>query len=114
MGRSVQQALPAMEVQRVDRRERTVRKLDRLDDVTLRTAKARMGACVREAIGPRAFKEFGDESFVGKVCTGEKVPDYLARIVDDDRARRRLGLALLDDATVTVSLPPLPKKETKS
>lgn len=111
---SVQQPLPAMEVRTVDRPERAVRNLDRLADVPMKTAKARVGACVREAIGPRALKEYGDASLVGKVCSGEKVPEYLARIYQDPPARRRLGMALLtseDAVTVTVTLPPL--KEAK-
>jgi hypothetical protein len=113
---SVQQPLPAMEVEKFDRAERgarEVKKLDRLNDLPLKTAKARMGACLREAIGTRPLKAYGGEALVSRVCNGD-VPEYLARIYQDAPARRRLGLVLLnseDAVTVTVTLPPL--KETK-
>lgn len=99
MSRSLTQPLPPMEVQRVDGgrtpSERTVQQMDRLSDVRLQALKAKVGAAVKVAIGPRAHKEFGDPSLIGKVCSGEKVPDYLARIYQDCEARRRLARALI-------------------
>lgn len=65
-------------------------KLDRL-----RMAKAKVGAAVKQAIGDQPLKAFGDEGLVSKLTTGEKVPDYLARICEDDGSRKRFALALL-------------------
>lgn len=109
MPRTVQQRLPGVEDNRVVRgREASAPRdnnVDRLSAVTMRTAKASMGAAVKDAIGDGALKEFGDKGKLSKVISGEKVPEYLARIYQDVPARRRLGLALLkDDPQVRVRL----------
>jgi hypothetical protein len=101
MPRSLQQSLPPMEVNRVDeaREDRTtvVNKVERLlPDVQLAMAKAKVGACVKKAIGPRALKEFGDKGQMSNVVSGEKVPEYLARIYQDEAARRRFARALVE------------------
>ena len=74
----------------------------RLEDVPLRQAKARIGEAVKKATEGRALKEFGPKSLLSEVCSGEKVPDYLARIYQDKPARRRYALALLEDDTDVV------------
>lgn len=102
MSRSFQRPLPPMEVDRVHREpeapQEPVNKVHRLlDGVPLEMAKARIGGAVRQAIGDRALKEFGHKGLMHAVCSGEKVPDYLARIAQDDEARRRFAMALLED-----------------
>lgn len=83
--------------------DRVVNRVDHLHELPLHMAKAKLGACVREAIGPRALKEFGDKGLMGNVISGEKAPEYMARIYQDPAARRRLALALLkDDPAVKV------------
>lgn len=91
-----------MEVNRVhdddSRAEPVVNKVHPLPpDMPLHMAKARMGAAVKKAIEGRAQKEFGSKSLISEVCSGEKVPDYLARIYADKRCRRRLARALVAD-----------------
>lgn len=73
--------------------------VNKVHGVPLRMAKARVGAAVTKAIEGRAQKEFGSKSLISEVCSGEKVPEYLARIVDDKSTRRKLALALLEDDT---------------
>lgn len=104
-----------MEVNRVHGdelpRESVVNKVHRLPDVIpLDMAKARVGGAVRKAIAGQPLKTFGHKALVHGVCTGEKVPDYLGRIYQDKDARRRFGLALLEDdtdviVTTTVTFP---------
>jgi hypothetical protein len=66
-----------------------------LHQIKFRSAKAGMGAAVEAAIGDNPLKAYGHEGLLSGVCSGEKVPEYLARIYDDPAARRRLALALL-------------------
>lgn len=105
---SVARADDYAEVNRVDgaREDRSslVNKVDRLP------AKVRAGAALKAAIGDDPLKKYGDKGLLANVTSGEKVPDYLARIVADKPARRRLALALLEDdsdviVTTTVSIP---------
>lgn len=104
MGRMVPHALPIEEVNSVDDGDLVaVNKVDRLVDVPLAMAKAHFGAAVKAAIADAPMKAYGDKGLLSGVTSGEKVPDYLARICQDDNARRRLALALLrDDAGVRV------------
>jgi len=117
MPRSVQQPLPPMEVNRVDRpserRADVVNKVDRLQ-IPLEMAKARMGAAVEHAIGDAPLKEYGDKGLMSKVVTGEKVPDYLARIAQDKAARRRFALKLLEDDTDVVITKTITIQEKKA
>ena len=69
----------------------------KLPHVPLVMAKAKVGAAIEQAIGDLPDKHFGHEGLVSALKTGEKVPDYLARIYQDRGARRRLALALLED-----------------
>lgn len=107
---SIQRSLPPMEVNRVDRPQShdsgVVNKVDRLPEraVDMARAKARVGHAVEEAIGNLPLKEFGDKGLMSKVTTGEKVPDYLARIYANRSARRRFARALVaDDSGVVVT-----------
>jgi len=72
-----------------------VNKVHRLPDKALAMAKMEVGGMVRKAIEGTSLKTYGPKSLISEVCSGEKVPEYLARIIQDSRARRRLGLALL-------------------
>lgn len=96
MTRIVDRSAVSVEVKRLhdvsDARDEAVKKLH---DVPFRQAKADVGAAIRVAIGDRPLKEYGHESLISEVCSGAKVPEYLARICDDVQARRRLGIALL-------------------
>lgn len=83
-----------------DARAEAVKKLHR---VPLEMAKAAVGAAIDVAIGDAPAKEYGHEGLISSVKSGEKVPEYLARIYADPVARRRLAFALLkDDEAVTV------------
>lgn len=109
MGRSVQQPLPPMEVKPSHRPNGRSEEPSPLA-VRLKMAKAKVGAAFERAIGDRPLKEFGHEGLVSAVCSGEKVPDYLARVAEDKQARRRFALALLEDdtdviVTTTITIP---------
>lgn len=60
-------------------------------------AKASIGAAIKTAIEGRPVKEYGHEGLMNEICSGEKVPAYMARICQDPTTRRRFALALLDD-----------------
>lgn len=110
--RTVASASAGVEVNEV---ERAVNKVDRLADIPLSMAKARMGEAVSQAIGTRALKEFGDKGLVSHVTSGEKVPEWLARIYQDPETRRRYALALLEDcADVEVETTVRMKKRANS
>lgn len=94
-------ALVPVKDDRVDRVGRphsdVVNKVDRLP------SKVKAGAALKAAIGNDPLKKYGDKGMLANVTSGEKVPDYFARIVDDKHAKRRLALALLsDDSDVIV------------
>lgn len=76
--------------------EGTDNKVDRLQAVPLDMAKAKVGAAMKRAMDGRALKEFGEKSFISNVHSGEKVPEYFARVYMDPVARRRFALALLE------------------
>lgn len=110
--------LDSLEVNRVDGGDHdgacVVNKVDRLPKRAVDMAKARMGAAVEQAIGDAPLKAYGDKGLMSKVLSGEKVPDYLARIVQDKGARRRFALALLEDdsdviVTTTITIPQIKK-----
>jgi hypothetical protein len=67
-----------------------------MPEIPLEMAKARVGKAVKHAIGDDPLKVYGDDSMMAKVITGEKVPDYLARIVNRPEALRRYALSLLE------------------
>ena len=90
--------LPPAEVKPLHREsERRSEVVKELHHVPMVQAKAGMGAAVKQAIGDEPMKAYGHEGMVSAVCSGEKVPDYLARIYADERARTRFALALLED-----------------
>jgi hypothetical protein len=82
---------------RIEEDNRVDRLVNKVDYGKRPMAKAAMGAAIKHAIGDQPLKEFGDKGLVSNVCSGEKVPDYLARIYQDAGARRRFALALLED-----------------
>lgn len=103
MSSSLNRTLGTLEVKSLhsdeERRSDAVKKLHR---VPLEMAKAAVGAAIDVAIGDAPAKEYGHEGLISSVKSGEKVPEYLARIYQDPGARRRLAFALLkDDAAVT-------------
>lgn len=106
MGRIVQQSLLGEEDNRVEPApQRGLNKVERMEAVDIRMAKAGFGAAIGEAIGDRPDKAYGDKSRISNVKAGHGVAEYLARIYADRRARRRLALALLrDDVGVRVRL----------
>lgn len=94
-----------MEVQRLHRPEREsesaearVKKLHRLPEKSLQQAKAHFGEAVKVAIGHQPRRLFGSETLISGVVSGEKVPDYIGRICQDDDTRRRLGRELIRGA----------------
>lgn len=66
-----------------------------LPEIPLQMAKAGIGQAVKSAIGDDPLKFYGDDSLMAKVISGERVPDYLARIYRNDGARRRYAISLL-------------------
>lgn len=99
MSRSVQQALPPMEVKSLHRSAETrAEAVKELHQVPIQMAKASVGAAFAAAIGEGARKEYGHEGLVSAVCSGEKVPEYLARVYADPAARVRFGVAWLQGA----------------
>lgn len=77
----------------VDRRVTRLRAVP----IPLAMAKVKVGEAVGQAIGDQPLKAYGDKSNVKKVCSGERVPEYLAQIYRDRAARRRFALSLLED-----------------
>lgn len=77
MTRTMQQTLVGLEVKNLH---------------PLRMAKKHVGDAVTAAIGTEPRKRYGHEGRLSEVCAGEKVPDWLARIYQDDDARIRFGL----------------------
>lgn len=107
MSDSVNRPAPLTEVKRLhdaaSSRDEAVNKLHRDLDGNFRMAKAKVGAAIAAAIRDQPRKTYGHEGLMSGVCSGAKVPEYLARICDDPQARRRLALALLEgDDRVTV------------
>lgn len=99
MRRSVQQSFPPMEVKSLHRTAETrAEAVKELHQVPLNMAKASVGAAFAEAIGDSARKVYGHEGLVSAVCSGEKVPEYLARVYADPAARVRFGVAWLKGA----------------
>lgn len=98
--------LSRLEVNRVDKpkmlRAGTVSNVEREPD-PLEIAKIRVGEALRAGIGGEPLKAYGDRGFMSNVLSGDKVPEYLARIYQNDEARRRFARALLaDDCGVRV------------
>lgn len=85
-----------VEGKRLDRLPQTAKgAVKKIDSLPLDDAKARVGRAVKDAIGDQPFKVYGDEGQMSKVVTGEKVPDYMARIYRNPEARRRYAVSLL-------------------
>jgi hypothetical protein len=92
-----------MEVSRTDEggsaRSTVVSKTDRLAklaEIPLEMARISMGDAIARGIGRESYKAFGDTGLITKVVSGEKVPDYLAKLYADADARQRFALALLE------------------
>ena len=64
-------------------------------DDPLEAAKVAVGEALEDAIGLDAYKRYGSKSLMSGVCSGEKVPNYLAAIYAHEPARVRLALSLL-------------------
>lgn len=71
-----------------------------LDDIPLAMAKAQLGRAFRDSVegSGGVFKEFGDKGRISRVCSGEDIPDWLARAWARRRTRRELVLALADES----------------
>ena len=95
MSRIVQQSLPPMEVQRTDSPSEAPTENRTLPDIPLEMAKAGLGRAIKSAIGDDPLKVYGDDSMMAKVISGERIPDYLARIYRNPEARRRYAVSLL-------------------
>lgn len=102
MGSMVDRAVTGVEVKSSHRDGRRDSEAVKKLHPRLVMAKAKVGAAIEQAIGDAPDKEFGHEGLVSALKTGEKVPDYLARIYEDKPARRRFALALLEDDTDVV------------
>lgn len=95
MARSFQQVLPPMEVRKPDAPSEPQSGNRTLPEIPLEMAKAGIGRAIKHAIGDDPMKVYGDDSLMAKVISGERVPDYLARIYNRPEARRRYALSLL-------------------
>jgi hypothetical protein len=67
----------------------------KVDRHPMEAGKASIGAAVKSAVGDDPLRVYGDEAFMSKVISGEKVPDYLGRIASRPAALRRYALSLL-------------------
>lgn len=99
MPRSVVQSSPTEEVKSPHRghgpSDEAVKKLHQMTSRPLAMAKAKLGAAFAHAIGDQARKAYGHEGLMSGVCSGEKMPDYMARMYLDPDARLRFALELL-------------------
>ena len=84
-----------MEVQRADSPSEAPTENRTLPDIPLEMAKAGLGRAIKSAIGDDPLKVYGDDSMMAKVISGERIPDYLARIYRNPEARRRYAVSLL-------------------
>jgi hypothetical protein len=102
MSKSLDRASVLLEVEKLprpgDRADRGVKKVHVIPELSLDEAKARFGAAVKAAIGDSPRKVYGAENVISGVIGGEKVPDYIGRIYQDNGARRRLAKELLKGA----------------
>jgi hypothetical protein len=67
----------------------------RSDPREITQAKAGMGAVIKEAIGPDKLEAYGHASLMSGICSGEKVPEYLAAIYANEESKLRMAKALL-------------------
>lgn len=108
MSRNPDTAAARLEDKRLDSLpERAKGAVKKVELAPLDTTKARIGRAVKQAIGDDPLRVYGDEGQMSRVITGEKVPDYMARIHRDPDARRRYAIAWLEgdeDVTVTTTI----------
>lgn len=95
MSSSVAKAELLAEVRTPDRPVRAQSGNRTMPEIPLEMAKASVGKAIKSAIGDDPLKVYGDDSMMAKVISGEKVPDYMARIYKNDAARRRYALSML-------------------
>lgn len=88
-------ALARVEDKRLDRLPESAKSAVKKVDGPLDEAKKRAGKAVRAAIGDEAIRVYGDEGLLSRVMSGPGVPDYMARIVNNEEATRRYVLSLL-------------------
>jgi hypothetical protein len=102
MDRSIQSALPPMEVEKLpspsDRADRGVRKVHAIPERSLEDGKKAVGRVARAGIGDSPRKVYGPDNITSGVVSGERIPDWMARLYNDDEARLRFGKAWLDGA----------------
>jgi hypothetical protein len=102
MSKSLDRASVVLEVEKLprpgDRADRGVKKVHLMPEQSLEQAKKGFGQAVKAAIGDNPMKVYGAENIISVVVSGEKVPDYMGRLFQDDGARRRLGRELLRGA----------------
>lgn len=102
MATNSNRALADLEVEKLprpgDRADRAVKKVH-LPEQSLDSAKKQFGAAVKAAIGDNPMKVYGAENLMSGVVSGDKVPDYMARLYRDNAARRRLAKELLRGAS---------------
>ena len=84
-----------MEVQKSDGPREAPTGNRTLPEIPLEMAKAGIGRAIKSAIGDDPMKVYGDDSLMAKVISGERVPDYLARIYNRPEACRRYAISLL-------------------
>ena len=60
-----------------------------------RDAKTEAGAVFRDAIGPDKQEAYGSAALISGLCSGEKVPDYLAAIFANREAKLRMAKSIL-------------------
>lgn len=116
MPRSLSQPFAPTELKSLHRDESDrAEAVKNLHHVPLAMAKAKVGAAIGKAIGDAPTKEYGHEGLISGVKSGEKVPEYLARIVANRGACRRFLKALAADDTgiVTYTVMHIPDDEEK-
>jgi len=93
MAASVERQRALLEVKTPDRPLRV--EVNKVDGDSLEQSKVALGRDISEAIAGTPRKVYGDDALMSGICSGDKVPDYLARIYRDRIARRKLGFAFL-------------------
>lgn len=98
----MQASLPPMEVENLpspsDRPDRSVRKAHLVPAMSLEDGKKAVGRVARSGMGDSPRKVYGPDNITSAVVSGDKIPDWMARMYVDPESRLRFGKAWLDGA----------------
>jgi hypothetical protein len=102
MSHSLKRTDVLMEVEKLprpgDQPGKAVKKVHLPPEMSMEQAKKEVGKTVEYAIGADPRKQYGPDNVISGVVSGD-VPAYLARLYQNDGARRRLAKAWLKGAS---------------